>query len=174
MMRGKRGSFRASRGGRGGRPMGNFREREDDGIQEFGESAPSTLRRGQLFEGEEKWQRKVREKKARSSSPYDSDDGLDDDDPEEGGKLYTQLNDEDLGESEGEQEGGVEVWRRKKIGWLCKEIPALRPTGIVTMLNAQRKWIKAVDTKEVMETLLRRDEVLRSHRVCFFADSSLL
>jgi hypothetical protein len=175
-MRGRRGSFRGSRGGRGaqggrgGRGSGSFGDRrrgEDDRIQEPRASAP---RRGQLFEGEEKWQRKVREKKARSSSARESEEAPDDD-PEEAGRGYLHPTDEDPEESEGEQQGGVEVWRRKKIGWLCKEIPALRPTGIVTMLNAQRKWIKAVDTKEVVETLVRRDEILRAHRVCFFLES---
>lgn len=119
----------------------------------------------------------MREKKAKSSSGLralgsEADDDLDDD-PEEGGLLYPQPGDEEPGDSdEEEKEGGVEVWRRKKIGWLCKEIPVLRPTGIVTLLNSQRKWIQAVDTKEVMEALMRRNEILRAHRVGFFCDSS--
>jgi len=137
------------------------------------ENAPSSPRRGQLFEGEEKWQRKVREKKAKQS--YAREDSEDDDDPEEGGQRHPQPDAEDPEEEseveEGLQEGGVEIWRRKKIAWLCKEIPVLRPTGIVTMLNSQRRWIQAVDTKEVMETLMRRNEILRAHRVCFSRDS---
>jgi hypothetical protein len=60
-----------------------------------------------------------------------------------------------------------EVWRRKKIGWLCKELPGLKPAGIVTILNSQRPWITAVDTKQVIDHLLRTDQVLRAHRVCF-------
>lgn len=45
------------------------------------------------------------------------------------------MNENNVGESEGGDEGGVEVWRRKKIGWLCKEILVLRFGGIVIMLN---------------------------------------
>lgn len=58
-----------------------------------------------------------------------------------------------------------EVWRRKKIGWLCKELPGLKPAGIVTILNSQRPWITAVDTKQIIDHLLRTDQVLRAHRV---------
>uniref|UniRef100_A0A7I4B7M8 Pentacotripeptide-repeat region of PRORP domain-containing protein n=1 Tax=Physcomitrium patens TaxID=3218 RepID=A0A7I4B7M8_PHYPA len=180
--RGVRGNYRSSgrgrgalggRGGsfKGGRSSSDFRGnrfgedgRVQDSRERFGVNSPKTPRRGQLFEGEEKWQRKVRKKKAQTSFLQDYDESLSDD-PGERGRGYQDVNENNVGESEGGDEGGVEVWRRKKIGWLCKEIPALRPGGIVTMLNSQRKWIKAVDAKEVVETLMRRDEILRAYRV---------
>lgn len=158
--RGRAGSFR------GGRPSSQFGDNifgEDDRIPDSRLNALKSPRLRQLFEGEEKWQRKVREKKAKTGFLQDNELGPDDD-PEERGRGYQDVNEDGQDESE-EGAKDVEDWRPKKIGWLCREIPALRPTAIVTLLNSQRAWIKAVDTKEVIETLMRRGEILRAHRV---------
>lgn len=138
--------------------------------------------RPQRAEGEEKWQYMVRKKKTKISpaQQLDDDDESDDDVDEDGDENQVMYDEEDdmegvvseedmEGVDPGEEmevgEGKGEEWRRRKIGWLCKEIPGLRPSGIVTILNAQRNWIKGVDTKEIIETLIRRKEVLRAHRV---------
>lgn len=147
--------------------------------------------RPQRAEGEEKWQYMVRKKKTKMSPAQqldDDDDDSDDDvdvDGDEDEVMYDDEEDMEGVVSEGDMEGvdpGEEMeagegkgeeWRRKKIGWLCKEIPGLRPSGIVTILNAQRNWIKGVDTKEIMETLIHRKEVLRAHRVRFLVEFTL-
>ncbi|KAI5084756.1 hypothetical protein GOP47_0000925 [Adiantum capillus-veneris] len=56
-------------------------------------------------------------------------------------------------------------WMRKRLGWLCKEIPVLKASGIVKMLNNQRKWIKQEHVKELIEHLVRYMELNRAHRV---------
>ncbi|KAK8485184.1 hypothetical protein V6N13_128756 [Hibiscus sabdariffa] len=35
-----------------------------------------------------------------------------------------------------------EQWRRSKLAWLCKELPAHKAGTLVRILNAQRKWLK--------------------------------
>ncbi|OMP01566.1 hypothetical protein COLO4_11724 [Corchorus olitorius] len=38
-----------------------------------------------------------------------------------------------------------EQWRRSKLAWLCKELPAHKAGTVVRILNAQRKWLKQED-----------------------------
>ncbi|XVE93313.1 hypothetical protein REPUB_Repub01dG0180800 [Reevesia pubescens] len=38
-----------------------------------------------------------------------------------------------------------EQWRRSKLAWLCKELPAHKAGTLVRILNAQRKWIRQED-----------------------------
>ncbi|XAR62772.1 hypothetical protein NMG60_11017643 [Bertholletia excelsa] len=38
-----------------------------------------------------------------------------------------------------------EQWRRTKLAWLCKELPAHKPATLIRILNAQRKWIRQED-----------------------------
>ena len=57
-------------------------------------------------------------------------------------------------------------WMKKRLGWLCKEIPVLKASGIVKMLNKQRTWIKQDHILELIEHLIRLVELNRAHRVC--------
>ena len=167
-----------------GRGMSRGRGRGRGSIRGAFQPRANNSARPQRAEGEEKWQYMVRKKKTKMSpaQQFDDDDDSDDDvdvdvDGDEDQVMYDDEEDMEGVVSEGDMEGmdpGEEIeggegkgeeWRRKKIGWLCKEIPGLRPSGIVTILNAQRNWIKGVDTKEIMETLIHRKEVLRAHRV---------
>eukprot|EP00250_Pteridium_aquilinum_P020815 c24961_g1_i1 orf=56-4504(+) len=56
-------------------------------------------------------------------------------------------------------------WVRKRIGWLCKELPVLKASGLVKMLNKQRQWIKQAHLVELIEHLVRYMELNRAHRV---------
>ncbi|KAK8603419.1 hypothetical protein V6N13_085606 [Hibiscus sabdariffa] len=38
-----------------------------------------------------------------------------------------------------------EQWRRSKLAWLCKELPAHKAGTLVKILNAQKKWLKQED-----------------------------
>ncbi|PSS02563.1 Pentatricopeptide repeat-containing protein [Actinidia chinensis var. chinensis] len=38
-----------------------------------------------------------------------------------------------------------EQWRRSKLAWLCKELPAHKAGMLIRVLNAQRKWIRQED-----------------------------
>lgn len=128
---------------------------------------------GQRAEGEEKWQWMVRKKKSNPKHLVDFGK-LDDDEDMDEGVDATGDNEgtSDVGDEEGTSGIGENVrgeeWRRRKIGWLCKEIPTLKPTGVVTILNGQRSWITAVDAKEVTGRLLHEEDVLRAHRVCVY------
>lgn len=55
-------------------------------------------------------------------------------------------------------------WIRKRLGWLCKEIPVLKASGLVKMLNNQKKWIKQEHMVELVEHLVRLMELNRAHR----------
>ncbi|KAM6559113.1 hypothetical protein CsatA_028352 [Cannabis sativa] len=39
-----------------------------------------------------------------------------------------------------------EQWRRSKLAWLCKELPAHKTGTLVRILNAQKKWLTQEDT----------------------------
>ncbi len=160
-----RGRRETYRGGRGGRGLPGHR----------------SIKRA---EGEEKWQFMVRKKKVRQPrvgpSAGKAENFGDDNDDDNNDNDEVDSEEEDSEEEgldapavdDGEPEDAKfvpsnEVWRRKKIGWLCKELPGLKPAGIVTILNSQRSWITAVDTKQVIDHLLHTDQVLRAHRVCF-------
>ena len=38
-----------------------------------------------------------------------------------------------------------EQWRRSKLAWLCKELPAHKAGTLVRILNAQKKWMRQAD-----------------------------
>lgn len=44
-----------------------------------------------------------------------------------------------------ELEGLPEQWRRAKLAWLCKELPAHKAGTLVRILNAQKKWLRQED-----------------------------
>lgn len=48
-----------------------------------------------------------------------------------------------------------EQWRRTKLAWLCKELPAHRSGTVVRVLNAQRKWIRQEDATYVIVHCMR-------------------
>ncbi|KAK3195682.1 hypothetical protein Dsin_026992 [Dipteronia sinensis] len=41
-------------------------------------------------------------------------------------------------------------WRRSKLMWLCKELPALDEFDVITILNAGRKWLRQEDVTYVI------------------------
>lgn len=48
-----------------------------------------------------------------------------------------------------------EQWRRSRIAWLCKELPAYKHSTFTRILNAQRKWITQEDATYVAVHCLR-------------------
>ncbi|XP_031392937.1 pentatricopeptide repeat-containing protein At2g15820, chloroplastic [Punica granatum] len=48
-----------------------------------------------------------------------------------------------------------EQWRRAKLAWLCKELPAHKSGTVVRVLNAQRKWLRQEDATYVVVHCLR-------------------
>uniref|UniRef100_A0A0E0K423 Protein ORGANELLE TRANSCRIPT PROCESSING 51 n=1 Tax=Oryza punctata TaxID=4537 RepID=A0A0E0K423_ORYPU len=48
-----------------------------------------------------------------------------------------------------------EQWRRSRIAWLCKELPAYKHSTFTRILNAQRKWITQDDVTYVAVHCLR-------------------
>ncbi|KAL6634976.1 hypothetical protein ACP70R_027647 [Stipagrostis hirtigluma subsp. patula] len=48
-----------------------------------------------------------------------------------------------------------EQWRRSRIAWLCKELPAYKHSTLTRILNAQRKWITQDDATYVVVHCLR-------------------
>ncbi|KAF0935498.1 hypothetical protein E2562_034280 [Oryza meyeriana var. granulata] len=48
-----------------------------------------------------------------------------------------------------------EQWRRSRIAWLCKELPAYKHSTFTRILNAQRKWINQDDATYVAVHCLR-------------------
>ncbi|CAI5503973.1 unnamed protein product [Closterium sp. Naga37s-1] len=68
-----------------------------------------------------------------------------------------------LGGSEGE--AGGEEWRRRKVGWLAREVAAVVPSALVRLLNTQKQWMRMGDLIAVVESLIARKEVVRGIRV---------
>lgn len=64
-----------------------------------------------------------------------------------------------------------EQWRRSKLAWLCKELPAHTPGTLIRLLNAQRKWMKQDDAAYVIVHCLRIRENETAFRVSFRFDS---
>ncbi|XP_023525582.1 pentatricopeptide repeat-containing protein At2g15820, chloroplastic-like [Cucurbita pepo subsp. pepo] len=58
-----------------------------------------------------------------------------------------------------------EQWRRSKLAWLCKELPAHKPGTLIRLLNAQRKWMKQDDAAYVIVHCLRIRENETAFRV---------
>lgn len=58
-----------------------------------------------------------------------------------------------------------EQWRRSKLAWLCKELPAHRSGTFIRVLNAQRKWIRQDDCTFVAVHCMRIRENEAAFRV---------
>lgn len=58
-----------------------------------------------------------------------------------------------------------EQWRRSKLAWLCKELPAHKPGTLIRLLNAQRKWMRQDDAAYVTVHCLRIRENETAFRV---------
>ncbi|KAK7308579.1 hypothetical protein VNO77_42198 [Canavalia gladiata] len=48
-----------------------------------------------------------------------------------------------------------EEWRRARVAWLCKELPAHKAGTLVRILNAQKKWLKQEDATYIVMHCLR-------------------
>jgi hypothetical protein len=48
-----------------------------------------------------------------------------------------------------------EEWRRARVAWLCKELPAHKAGNLVKILNAQRKWMRQEDATYIVMHCLR-------------------
>ncbi|KAK3195686.1 hypothetical protein Dsin_026996 [Dipteronia sinensis] len=58
-----------------------------------------------------------------------------------------------------------EQWRRSKLAWLCKELPAHKAGTLVRILNAQRKWLRQEDATYVAVHCMRIRENEAGFRV---------
>ncbi|XP_020576084.1 pentatricopeptide repeat-containing protein OTP51, chloroplastic isoform X2 [Phalaenopsis equestris] len=56
-------------------------------------------------------------------------------------------------------------WKRSRIAWLCKELPAHKQGTLVRILNAQRKWIRQEDATYVTVHCMRIRENEAAYRV---------
>jgi hypothetical protein len=61
-----------------------------------------------------------------------------------------------------------EQWRRARIAWLCKELPAHKHSTFVRILNGQRKWITQDDATYVVVHCMRIRENESAFRVSSF------
>lgn len=61
-----------------------------------------------------------------------------------------------------------EQWRRAKLAWLCKELPAQKAGTLVRILNAQRKWMRQEDATYVAVHCMRIRENETAFKVCGF------
>ncbi|GLT63705.1 hypothetical protein SLA2020_362490 [Shorea laevis] len=58
-----------------------------------------------------------------------------------------------------------EQWRRSRLAWLCKELPAHKSGTLVRILNAQRKWMRQEDATYVAVHCMRIRENETGFRV---------
>lgn len=58
-----------------------------------------------------------------------------------------------------------EQWRRSKLAWLCKELPAHKPATLIRILNGQKKWIRQEDATYVAVHCMRIRENETGFRV---------
>ncbi|XP_038678715.1 pentatricopeptide repeat-containing protein At2g15820, chloroplastic-like [Tripterygium wilfordii] len=58
-----------------------------------------------------------------------------------------------------------EEWRRARLAWLCKELPAHKVGTLVRTLNAQRKWLRQEDATYLAVHCMRIRENETSFRV---------
>ncbi|KAG9457011.1 hypothetical protein H6P81_001519 [Aristolochia fimbriata] len=58
-----------------------------------------------------------------------------------------------------------EQWRRSRLAWLCKELPAHKPATLIRILNGQRKWMRQEDATYVIVHCMRIRENDTSFRV---------
>ncbi|XP_051134821.1 pentatricopeptide repeat-containing protein At2g15820, chloroplastic [Andrographis paniculata] len=56
-------------------------------------------------------------------------------------------------------------WRRSRLAWLCKELPAHRSGTFIRVLNAQRKWIRQDDCTYIAVHCMRIRENESAFRV---------
>lgn len=56
-------------------------------------------------------------------------------------------------------------WKRSRIAWLCKELPAHKQGTLVRILNAQRKWIRQGEATYVAVHCMRIRENEAAYRV---------
>lgn len=56
-------------------------------------------------------------------------------------------------------------WKRSRIAWLCKELPAHKHSTLVRILNAQRKWIRQGDATYVAVHCMRIRENETAYKV---------
>lgn len=122
---------------------GNVSSEERSQAKEL-EDIPAGSQRLQREAGEENWQFMVRKKRAEAHESKST--GLDVED--------------------GVPEYQSEAYRKRKVAWLCKEIPYLGPRDTVNILNAQKRWITAVEAKEVIRHLMHIEHTIRAFRVC--------
>ncbi|KAL2652236.1 hypothetical protein R1flu_020364 [Riccia fluitans] len=145
--------FNRSRRVRGASDLARDSDDEFEG-REFEDSSPRSAGFFRRQEGEKRWQYAVRKKQqmagwSRGKVKKSSQDSA-------------FVDEEELG---CEPWGDEEEWRSKKLAWLCREFPGLKPRGVVTILNEQRRWIESQDVKFIVEQLLKMNQFLRAHRV---------
>ena len=58
-----------------------------------------------------------------------------------------------------------ELWRRSRVAWLCKELPAHKAGTLIRILNAQRKWLRQDDATYIIMHCLRIRENETAFRV---------
>lgn len=58
-----------------------------------------------------------------------------------------------------------EQWRRSRLAWLCKELPAHKLATFIRVLNAQRKWIRQDDCTYIAVHCMRIRENESAFRV---------
>ena len=64
-------------------------------------------------------------------------------------------------------------WRRSKLTWLCKELPALACVQcsfyyIFWILDVARKWLRQEDATYVVVHFIRIDEYVAAYKVCIY------
>ncbi|PKA45984.1 Pentatricopeptide repeat-containing protein [Apostasia shenzhenica] len=57
-----------------------------------------------------------------------------------------------------------EQWRRARIAWLCKELPAHKQGTVVRILNAQRKWVRQGEATYIAVHFIRIRENEAAYR----------
>ncbi|XP_027360328.1 pentatricopeptide repeat-containing protein At2g15820, chloroplastic [Abrus precatorius] len=58
-----------------------------------------------------------------------------------------------------------EEWRRARVAWLCKELPAHKAGTLVRIMNAQKKWMRQEDATYILMHCLRVRENETAFRV---------
>lgn len=48
-----------------------------------------------------------------------------------------------------------EQWRRARLAWLCKQLPAHKAGTLVRILNAQKKWMRQEDATYIAVHCIR-------------------
>lgn len=64
-----------------------------------------------------------------------------------------------------------EQWRRSKLAWLCKELPAHKSGPLARILNAQKKWMRQEDATYVAVHCMRIRENEAGFKVNFLSSS---